>query len=120
MSADKHIADLIEGFRSFKFVPMPIAFSTNNANPKLILHPYHIEYKAGLFTQKLTYEEIEKIDVYIGGKRTNNIILYKSTGIGTFIGNFRDKVQLKEFLQLGKKIGCVLTEKAIYISIGFI
>ncbi len=112
MNKEKQIADLIAGFGSFKFVPMPIVFSTNNLNPKLILYFDHVEYRGGFFTRKVKYNEIEKIDVYFRGNRTNNIVIYKSTGIGTFIGNFRNRVQLKEFLRIFEDKGCLLTDKA--------
>ena len=91
---------------------MPIVFSTNNANPKLILHYDHVEYRGGFVTRKVNYDEIEKVDVYFMGKRTNNIVIHKSTGIRTFIGNFRNRVQLQEFLRIFENKGCLLTDKA--------
>ena len=112
MNEKKHIADLIEGFGSFKFIPMPIIFSSNNANPKLILHFDFIEYRGGFVTRRVKYMDIEKIDFYSSGKRSNNIIVYKRTGIRTFIGNFKNRTQLKEFLKIFENKGCLLTEKA--------
>ena len=113
METKEHKADLIAGFGSFKFIPMPIVFSTNNANPKLILHEEHVEYRGGFITRRVNYNEIEKVDVYFIGTRTNNLVIYKKTGISTFIGNFRKRNQLQEFLQLFQKKGCTLTEKAL-------
>lgn len=112
MKEEKHIANLIAGFGSFKFLPIPIVFSSNNANPKLILYSDHIEYRGGFVTRTVKYDDIEKVDVYIKGKRTNNIVVYKSTGSGTFLGNFKDRTQLKEFLKIFKEKNCLLTDKA--------
>ena len=72
----------------------------------------HIEYRGGFIPQRIEYNEIEKIDVYFKRKHTNNIILYKSIGICTFIGNFRNRVQLKEFLKLFESKGCQLSNNA--------
>ena len=106
------IADLIAGFGSFKFIPMPIVIWTNNANPKLALHDTYIEYRNGLATNKLLYDDIDKIDVYLLKNSTNNIVISKKTGLTTFIGNFRTRTQLMEFVRAFKAKGCTLTSKA--------
>jgi hypothetical protein len=105
-------ADLLAGFGSFKFLPMPIVISTNNANPKLILFDNHIEYRGGFTTNELKYTDIDKIDVYFYRESTNNIVISKKTGLSTFIGNFTTRQQLIEFLKVFKEKGCELTNKA--------
>ena len=105
-------ADLIAGFGGLKFIPMPFVFSTNNFNPKLILYENHIEYRGGFVSRKLTYKNIEKIDVYFMGKFTNSLVIYKTNSVWTFVGNFRKKQQLKEFLAFFEAKGCNLTAKA--------
>lgn len=105
-------ADLLAGYGSFKFLPMPIVFSTNNANPKLILFDNHIEYRGGFTTNELKYTDIDKVDVYLFRESTNNIVIYKKTGLSTFIGNFTSRKQLMEFLKIFKEKGCELTNKA--------
>lgn len=105
-------ADLVASFGSFKFVPIPIVFSTNNANPKLILYETYIEYRGGFITKELKYQDIDKIDVYILKTSANNIIVSKKIGLTTFIGNFRTRQQLVVFLKLFKEKGCELTAKA--------
>lgn len=112
MSETKIQADLIAGFGGVKFIPMPIVFATNNFNPKLILHEHHMEYRGGFITRKLNYQDVEKIDVFIHKERTNNIVVFKKNSIWTFIGNFRERNQLKEFLLVLEQKGCVLTEDA--------
>ena len=106
------IADLIAGFGSFKFIPTPIVLWTNNANPKLVLHDSYIEYRNGFATNKLTYDDIDKIDVYFFRNSTNNIVISKKTGPTTFIGNFRTRTQLIEFVKAFQVKGCTLTSKA--------
>lgn len=106
------IADLVAAFGSFNFIPMPIVLSTNNANPKLILHETFIEYRGGFTANNLNYEDIDKLDVYLFRESTNNIVIYKKTGFSTFIGNFRTLSQLIAFLKAFKAKGCQLTYKA--------
>jgi hypothetical protein len=50
--------------------------------------------------------------VYFKGKRTNNIVISKKIGSATFLGNFRQRTQLKEFLKILKKKGDELSNKA--------
>lgn len=105
-------ANLLAGFGSIKYLPLPIVLSTNNANPKLILYDDYIEYRGGFITNKVKYETIEKIDVYFLGESTNNIVVYIKNSIFTFLGNFEKRLQLKEFLKFFKSKGCKLTDKA--------
>lgn len=105
-------ADLLAGFGSFSFIPMPIVFSTNNANPKLILFEHHIEYRGGFITRQLNYEDIDKIDVYFFREYAKNIVISKKTGLSTFIGSFRTREQLRDFLKAFKEKGCELTSNA--------
>lgn len=105
-------ADLLAAFGSFKFLPMPIVISTNNFNPKLILYSNHIEYRGGFTTNTLNYSDIEKIDVYIHKQSTNNIVISKKKRQSTFIGNFRFRNDLVDFLKIFKEKGCELTSKA--------
>ena len=119
MEIQEHTADLIAAFGSFKFLPMPIVFSTNNLNPKLLLFNDHIEYRGGFITRKVSYDEIENIDVFFWQKRTNNLIVSKKHGYATFIGNFKNREQLKEFLQIFQSKGCELTDKAKFEISGF-
>lgn len=113
MEPEKHVANLLAGFGSFKFIPMPITISTNNFNPKLILYADSIEFRGGFTTKKLAYSEIERIDVFFAGKKTNNLWISKITGQTTFAGNFRKRSQLREFLQLFLDKRCALTKKAL-------
>lgn len=112
MKEEKHIADLRAGFRSLKFLPVPLCFSSNSINPKLILYAGHVEYRGGFFTGKLAYQDIEKIDTFIDEEWTYNIVISKSTGLKTFIGNFLKRSQLQEFLAIFERKGCPLTNKA--------
>jgi len=91
---------------------MPIVLWTNNANPKLVLYDSYIEYRSGLTTNKLKYDDIDKIEVYFFRNSTNSIVISKKTGPTTFIGNFRTRTQLREFVNVFKAKGCTLTTKA--------
>lgn len=113
MENKKHIAKLIAGFRGFKFTTLPIVFAHNNYNPKLILHEDYIEYRGGFCTGKTTYQEIEKIDIFVWKKGTNNIVISRKTSQFTFIGNFKNRTQLQDFLKIFYEKGCVLTQKAL-------
>lgn len=58
MTEEIYKADLIAGFGSFKFLPIPMIFSHNNYNPKLILYKDHIEHRGGFITRKVMYSDI--------------------------------------------------------------
>jgi len=110
---EKVKAELLAAFGSFKFIPMPIVFVTNNLNPKLIIHVIRIELRVGFFTRNIEYDKIGKVDIFLFGKRTKNLVITKKYGIGKFVFNFKRKLQLIEFLEILKAKDCKLTKKAI-------
>lgn len=109
----KYIARLSAGFRGVKFMPKLYAWGHNNLNPKLILLEDHIEYRGAFRIRKALYQEIEKIDVFIWNKRTNNIVITKTTSIFTFIGNFKMRKQLQDCLKIFYNKGCILPPNAL-------
>lgn len=110
MEEEKYKADLIAGFGSFSFLPMLFMISKNNVNPKLLLFSDHIECRVGFSTRTIKYHEIKKIGVFLLGKGTNNLVIYKS--FRTYSFNFRNRTQLFEFLKHFENKGCVLTNRA--------
>jgi len=98
-------------FLGAKFLPRIIAFANNNFNPKLILSNTHIEYRAFLFTNRIEYREIEKIDILIWIK-TNNIYFIRNNSFITVSANAVNENDLIMCLRFLMEKGCILTERA--------
>ncbi|KAA5545701.1 hypothetical protein [Adhaeribacter rhizoryzae] len=99
------------GFLGVKFLPKVVAFASTNFNPKLILSEAGIEYRAFLFTSRIDYSEIEKIDILIWIK-TNNIYFIRTNSIITVSLNTNNETELYTSLHYLVEKGCVLSERA--------
>ena len=102
---------IIAAFLGLKFLPRIIALAYNNFNPKLILTDDHIEYRAFLFTGRLTYNEIESVDILLS-IRTTNVYLFRNNSLVTVSANTNNKQELHRCLDYLRKKGCTLTNRA--------
>lgn len=102
---------LIASFLGLKYVPLPIVFGSNNANPKLIFKDNEVEHRAIFITRKISYEDISSIDVFLA-PMTTNICLVKNNSIFTFIGNTNSEPELYNCLLYLKNKNCEFTSRA--------
>jgi len=102
---------IIAAFLGLKFLPRVIALASNNFNPKLILSADDIEYRAFIFTGRLTYDEIESVDILIW-TQTTNVYLIRNKSIVTVSANTNNEEELYKCLNYLRGKGCVLTKRA--------
>jgi len=108
---------LFAAFIGLKFLPRQLGIGHNSINPKLILYDDKIEYRSLIFTQKLNYSDIEKVDVFLAWK-TTNICISKKNSIFTFAGNLNNKQSLTELVIFFNSKKCNLTSKALELING--
>lgn len=105
--------ELVAAFVGLTFLPQPFVLGSNTINPKLVLHEEEIEYRALFTTNTVRYTELEKVDVFLFGKKTTNLCLSRPNSIFTFVGNLNNKAKLIEVLQFLQTKNCRLTDRAI-------
>jgi len=102
---------VISAFLGLKFLPRVIALAFNNLNPKLIFTKDDIEYRAFVFTGRLTYDEIEIVDILLW-THTTNVYLVRTNSIVTVSANTNSEDELYRCLEYLKKKGCDLSKRA--------
>jgi|GEM_PF-2120877 len=102
---------IIAAFLGLKFLPSVFAFASNNFNPKLVFSEEDIEYRAAFFTGRLTYDEIEIVDILIW-TQTTNICLIRNNSIVTVSANTNNENELYKCLAYLRRKGCSLTKSA--------
>ena len=110
-TSEKFKVKIIAAFLGVKFLPKLIAVALNNFNPKLVLSENGVEYRAFILTGKLTYPEIDMVDILLAN-RTTNVYLFRNNSMFTISANTNNKEELHKCLQYLKSKGCTLTEKA--------
>jgi hypothetical protein len=102
---------VIAGFLGVKFLPRVISLAFNNLNPKLIFSDKGIEYRAFIFINRISYNEIEKVDILIA-TQTTNIYLIRNNSIITVSANTNSEKELFRCLEYLKLKGCSLSDRA--------
>ncbi len=102
---------IVAGFLGIKFLPRSTALAFNNFNPKLIFSDKGIEYRAFIFTNRVTYNEIEKVDILLA-IQTTNVCLLRKNSIITISANTNNETELFRCLKYLKTKGCSLTKRA--------
>jgi hypothetical protein len=102
---------IIAAFLGVKFLPRVIAIALNNFNPKLILSDNDIEYRAFIFTGRITYDEIESVDILLW-TQTTNVYLIRNNSIVTVSANTNNEEELYRCLDYLRRKGCILTKRA--------
>ena len=102
---------IVAAFLGLKFLPRVIALAFNNFNPKLIFSDAGIEYRAFIFTRRLTFDEIESVDI-LRWTQTTNVYLIRNNSIVTISANTDDENELFKCLEYLRRKGCSLTKRA--------
>jgi hypothetical protein len=108
---DKFKVRLIASFLGLKFLPSPLILGFNNFSPKLVLSDKEVEYRAFILTNHISYDEIEKVDIFLW-HQTTNVNIKRKNSVFTFGGNTNDENELYKCLKYLKEKGCMLTDKA--------
>jgi len=102
---------IIAAFLGIKFLPRAIALAFNNFNPKLILSDEGVEYRAFIFTARLAYREIERVDILLW-TQTTNVYLIRNNSIITVSANTNNEKELYRCLEYLRTKGCSLSDRA--------
>src|SRR5688572_28005384 len=102
---------IIAAFLGLKFLPRVVALAFNNFNPKLIFSDEGVEYRAFVFTGRLTYDQIERVDILLW-TQTTNVYLIRNNSIVTVSANTNDEKELHKCLEYLRRKGCRFSKNA--------
>jgi hypothetical protein len=102
---------IIAGFLGLKFLPRVIVIALNSINPKLTFSNERIEYRAFVLTGRLTYDEIESVDILLWTS-TTNVYLIRKNSLVTVSANTNSEKELFNCLDYLRRKGCKLTKRA--------